>query len=151
MTSKYMHRAKSVLDSRKLQWLSNSLINYIAICLPSILSLFVSDCVYSHSIVLLLFTCGSFLGLHSFYVLDTKYPATLHTGRQHGRCVIPQTVTHSLVLLKMGKIISRNMLSWLELLISCYCCIWFVVYIIYINDARSRKYQTMKYNCWLNI
>jgi len=27
------------------------------------------------------------------------------------------------VLLKMGKIISRNMLSWLELLISRYCCI----------------------------
>jgi len=27
------------------------------------------------------------------------------------------------VLLKMGKIIARNMLSWLELLISRYCCI----------------------------
>jgi len=27
------------------------------------------------------------------------------------------------VLLTMGKIISRNMLSWLELLISRYCCI----------------------------
>jgi len=26
-----------------------------------------------------------------------------------------------------------------------------VVYIIYINDARSSKYQTMKYTCWLNI
>ena len=31
------------------------------------------------------------------------------TGRQHRRCIIPQAVTHSLVLLKMGKIISRNM------------------------------------------
>ena len=41
-------------------------------------------------------------------------------GRQHRRYIIPQTVTHSLVLLKMGKIISRNMLSWLELLISRY-------------------------------
>ena len=30
-------------------------------------------------------------------------------GRQHRGCIIPQTVTHSLVLLKMGKIISRNM------------------------------------------
>ena len=30
-------------------------------------------------------------------------------------CIIPQAVTHSLVLLKMGKIIARNMLSWLEL------------------------------------
>ena len=32
-------------------------------------------------------------------------------GRQHRRCIIPQTVTHSLVLLKMGKIIFRNVLS----------------------------------------
>jgi len=26
-----------------------------------------------------------------------------------------------------------------------------VVYIIYINDASSSKYQIMKYICWLNI
>jgi len=45
------------------------------------------------------------------------------TGRQHRGCIIPQAVTHSLVLLKMGIIIARNMLSWLELLISRYCCI----------------------------
>jgi len=32
-------------------------------------------------------------------------------GRQHRRCIIPQAVTLSLVLLKMGKIIARNMLS----------------------------------------
>jgi len=32
-------------------------------------------------------------------------------GRQHPGSIIPQTVTHSLVLLKIGKIISRNMLS----------------------------------------
>jgi len=44
-------------------------------------------------------------------------------GRQHRGCIIPQAVTHSLVLLKMGKIIAPNMLSWLELLISRYCCI----------------------------
>jgi len=36
---------------------------------------------------------------------------------------IPHAVTHSLVLLKMGRIIARNMLSWLELLISRYFCI----------------------------
>ena len=48
-------------------------------------------------------------------------------------CIIPQAVTHSLVLLKMGRIIARNMLSWLELLISRYCCIQLVVYIIYIS------------------
>jgi len=45
------------------------------------------------------------------------------TGRQHRRCVISQAVTHSLVLLRMGEIMDRNMLSWLELLINRYCCI----------------------------
>ena len=35
---------------------------------------------------------------------------------------------HSLVLLRMGEIIARNMLSWLKLLINCYCCILLVVY-----------------------
>jgi len=33
------------------------------------------------------------------------------TGRQHHGCIIPQTVTHSLVLLNMGGIIARNTLS----------------------------------------
>ena len=37
-----------------------------------------------------------------------EYPAG---GRQHRGCIIPQTVTHSTVPLKMGKIIARNMLS----------------------------------------
>ena len=32
-------------------------------------------------------------------------------GQQHRGCIIPQAVTHSLVFLKMGKIIARNMLS----------------------------------------
>jgi len=70
------------------------------------------------------------------------------TCQQHRRCIIPQAVIHRLVLLNMGKIIARNMLSWLELLIELYCCILFVVYIIYINDTRSKKYQIMKYISW---
>jgi len=36
----------------------------------------------------------------------------------------------SQVLLRMSEIIARNLLSWLELLINLYCCIWLVVYII---------------------
>ena len=32
-------------------------------------------------------------------------------GLQRRGCIIPQTVTHSLVILNMGKIIARNMLS----------------------------------------
>ena len=50
-------------------------------------------------------------------------------------------LAYSLVLLKMGKMIARNMLSRLELLINRYFCIYLVVYIIYINDARLKKYQ----------
>ena len=42
-------------------------------------------------------------------------------GRQHRGCIIPQTVTHSLVLLKMGKIISRN------ILICCWPCILVII------------------------
>jgi len=53
------------------------------------------------------------------FIKSTWYKA----GRQHRGCIIPQTVTHSLVLLKMGKITARNVLSWLELLISRYCYI----------------------------
>jgi len=34
---------------------------------------------------------------------------------------------------------------------SRYCCVLLVIYIMYIYDARSRKYQIMKYICWLNI
>ena len=30
------------------------------------------------------------------------------TGRQHRGCIIPQAVTHGLVLLKMGRIIARK-------------------------------------------
>ena len=43
-----------------------------------------------------------------WYNARTMFPAT---GRQHGGCIILQAVTHSLVLLKMGKIIARIMLS----------------------------------------
>ena len=53
-------------------------------------------------------------------------------GIMHPRCIIPQAVTHSLVLLKTGKIIARNVWSCLELLISRYYCIYLVFYIIYI-------------------
>jgi hypothetical protein len=33
------------------------------------------------------------------------------TGQQQRRCIIPQALTHNLVLLKMGVIIAGNMLS----------------------------------------
>ena len=46
------------------------------------------------------------------YSLWYNSPTMLPAGdRQHRRCIIPQAVTHSLVLLKMGKIIARNMFS----------------------------------------
>ena len=43
-----------------------------------------------------------------WYNVPTMLPAG---SRKRGGCIIPQAVTHSLVLLKMGKIIARNMLS----------------------------------------
>jgi len=43
-----------------------------------------------------------------WYNAPTMLPAT---GRQHRGCIIPQAVTHGLVLLTMGKINARNMLS----------------------------------------
>ena len=42
---------------------------------------------------------------------DKRQMLPVADGRQHRQCIIPQNVTHSLVLLKMGKIISRNLLS----------------------------------------
>ena len=40
-----------------------------------------------------------------WYNAVTMLPAG---GRQHRRCIIPQAVTHSLVLLKLGKIIVQQ-------------------------------------------
>ena len=45
------------------------------------------------------------------------------------------------MLLKMGEIIARNMLRWMEFLINGNDCIQLLVYIICISDALSRKYQ----------
>ena len=45
------------------------------------------------------------------------------SNRQHRGCFIPQAETHSLVFLKMGEIMARNMLHRLELLINHYCYI----------------------------
>jgi len=45
------------------------------------------------------------------------------TGWLLRECIIPQAVAHSQVLLNMGGINAWNMLSWLELLISSYCCV----------------------------
>jgi len=49
-------------------------------------------------------------------VLPTYWPATSWVH-------YTTSCKHSLVLLKMGEIIARNMLSWLELLVNRYCCI----------------------------
>ena len=51
---------------------------------------------------------------------------------------------HSLVLLRMGEIIARNMLSWLKLLIKSLLlhpvgCLYYCI-----NDVRTHKHQTSK-------
>jgi len=65
-----------------------------------------------------------------------------HPGHQQAASSVLYTTSckHSLVLLRMGEIIARNILNWLKLLIKfllhlvgclCYC----------INDARSNKHH----------
>ena len=53
--------------------------------------------------------------LKLMYSRFTLVRISINLNSSRGVCITPQAVTHSLVLLKMGKIISRNMLSWLEL------------------------------------
>ena len=40
--------------------------------------------------------------------LDAEFLCFQATGRQHRGCIIPQAVTHSVVLVKMGAINARN-------------------------------------------
>ena len=75
----------------------------------------------------------------------SKLPAT-------GNSIIPQAVTQSLVLLKMGGTIVRNMLSWLELLINCYCCIYLVfisLLLLSSEETQLAEYigETVRFHC----
>ena len=64
--------------------------------------------------------------MHPRCCLEAEFLRFQATGRQHRGCIIPQAVTHSLVILKMGEINAWNMLSWMELLRNRYCCILLV-------------------------
>ena len=55
-------------------------------------------------------TCFGQLFCPSLGALDPRCCRPV-AGRQHRGCIKPQAVTHSLVLLKMGKIIARNVLT----------------------------------------
>ena len=72
--------------------------------------------------------------------LEAEFLRFQATGRQNSGCIIPQAVTHSLVLLKMGKLIARKMLSYLELLTNRYFCIWLVAYINYTYSALYHNF-----------
>jgi len=63
---------------------------------------------------------------------------------QHRGCIIPQAVTHSLVLLKMGGINALKHVELIEIINRPLLLHLVGVYIIYINDARSNKYQIHK-------
>ena len=52
-----------------------------------------------------------FIAQHDLPLLDAEELRIQATGRQQRGCIIPQAVTHSLVLLKIGEIIARNMFS----------------------------------------
>ena len=64
------------------------------------------------------------------------------TGRQHRGCIIPQAVTHSLVLLKMSKIIARNMVELTgiinkPLLLHLVGCLYYLYFIIFFWDLLN--------------
>jgi len=46
-----------------------------------------------------------------YFIIHLLQPSTCFEQLRHRWCITQQIVTHSLVLLKMGKIIARNMLS----------------------------------------
>ena len=92
-------------------------------------------------LVVLTYACLLILGVESLLLLITF--SDTHT---HRRCCQPAASSvhcttsckHSLVLLRMGEINARNMLSWLTLLINCYCFICLVVYIIAQNYTSQQ-------------
>ena len=53
---------------------------------------------------------SQFIPLQNVVYIITEFLRFQATGRQDRGCIIPQTVTHSLVLLKMGGIKARNVL-----------------------------------------
>ena len=65
-----------------------------------------------------------------WYNVPTMLPGG---GRQHRGFIIPPAVTHSLVLLKMEKIISRNMIELTGIINKPLLLYLVVVYIIYIS------------------
>ena len=79
------------------------------------------------------------------YLLDIKHLRFCIKSRcclQAASSVLYTTsCKHSLVLLRMGEIIFRNMLSWLKLLIKLSLLHLVGCLFYYINDARSHKHQ----------
>jgi hypothetical protein len=65
------------------------------------------------------------------------------TGRQHLGCILPHVVTQSSATAD-GQ---NNCPKHVELIGIINKPLLLVVYIIYINDARSSNYQEMKYIC----
>ena len=79
--------------------------------------------------------------LHTEHLVRAS--ASKPSGRQQPGRIIPHAVKHSIVLLRMGKKVTRNMLRWLELSINLLLLLLVGFYINYINHARSSKHQTL--------
>jgi len=75
----------------------------------------------------------------------------IHNFNQLGS--IAGVLYHSLVLLRMGETIARNMLSWLKLWINCHCSIFLVVYIIIIICYRviTRRHNSESLSALFDI
>ena len=80
---------------------------------------------------------STILYLQLWYNALTMLPAGSIVGALYHSC------KYSIVLLKMGEIIARNMLSWLKLLIIKLLLLHLVGCLYYcIIDSRSHKHQT---------
>ena len=74
---------------------------------------------------------GPYLSMKSVFCLGVCVCGWVGGGIMHRRCCqqaassvhYTTSCKHSLVLPRMGEIISRNMLNRLKLSVNCYCCI----------------------------
>ena len=78
-----------------------------------------------------------------WYNAPTMLPAG--NGRQHRWCIIPQAVTHSLVLLKMGKIIAPKHVELtgiinMQLLLLLVGCLYYLCFIIFFGLSKQSQF-----------
>ena len=84
------------------------------------------------------------------FQINILYPISIFCLLAASPVLYTTSCKHSLLLLRMGEIIARNMLSWLKLSIKLLMlhpvgCLYYCI-----NDARSHKYHTFLI-CWFAV